>query len=304
MKVNSNFFKLMMVEVLAKSLLLNLTLLVAGFIAFSSEVLAGDRLLATGGVTQMEGVAGGGLVPWALIGGYGTDKQVGGSVFYTTARTQGGFSVDNGGFNVGVMNRVEFSAAQLKFGLSNTVPGQSIKLDTVGIKLRLIGDAVYDQDTWVPQIAAGILFKHNEDFNFIPKAIGAKYGSGIDYYVAATKLYLAAVGGRNLLLNVTLNATKANQFGILGFGGDKHDNYTIQPAFSAGLMLTDKVVLGAEYRAKPNNVGLYKEEDAKDIYLAWFPIKNLSLTGAYVHLGNIANKENQHAWYLSGQILY
>lgn len=122
--------------------------------------------------------------------------------------------------------------------------------------------------------------------------------------MAATKLYLAAVAGRNLLLSLNLNATKANQFGILGFGGDKHDNYTVQPAFSAGLMLTDKVILGTEYRSKPNNVGVYKEEDSKDIFLTWFPVRNLSLTGAYVDMGNIANKENQRAWYLSGQILY
>ncbi|MBC7786807.1 MAG: DUF3034 family protein [Methylophilaceae bacterium] len=287
-----------------KSFLLNVSFFVVCFTIFFSEALAGDRLLATGGVTQIEGVAGGGLVPWALISGYGTDKQVGGSLFYTVAKTQGGFTADTGGFNVGVMNRVEFSFAQVKFGLSNAVPGQSIKLDTVGIKLRLTGDAVYDQDARLPQVAAGVLIKHNEDFNFVPKAIGAEHPSGVDYYVAATKLYLAAVAGRNLLLNVTLNATKANQFGILGFGGDKHNNYTLQPAFSAGLMLTDKVIVGAEYRAKPNNVSVFREQAAKDVYLAWFLVKNLSLTGAYVDLGNIANKENQHGWYFSGQILY
>ena len=33
---------------------------------------ADSRLLATSGVTQLEGSAGGGLVPWALVSGYGT----------------------------------------------------------------------------------------------------------------------------------------------------------------------------------------------------------------------------------------
>lgn len=32
----------------------------------------GGRLLLTGGVSTIEGAGGGGLVPWALIGGYGT----------------------------------------------------------------------------------------------------------------------------------------------------------------------------------------------------------------------------------------
>ena len=287
-----------------KFMMLTLMLAIAVSALSSPLVFAGDRLLATGGVTQMEGAAGGGLVPWALIGGYGTDKQVGGSAFYTSARTQGGFKIDAGGVNIGILNRIEISAAQVKFGLSDTVPGQSIKLDTLGIKLRLLGDAVYDQDTWQPQLAIGALIKHNEDFNAVPKAIGAAHASGVDYYAAVTKLYLGAVAGRNLLLNATLVATKANQYGILGFGGDLHDHYSLQPAFSAGIMLADNLLIGAEYRAKPNNIQLFKEQDAKDIYLAWFPFKNLSLTGAYVDLGNIANKENQGAWYLSGQVLY
>lgn len=45
-----------------------------------------SRLLATGGVMQIEGSAGGGAVPWALIAGLGTDTQIGGSAFCTSAR--------------------------------------------------------------------------------------------------------------------------------------------------------------------------------------------------------------------------
>ncbi|MES1986621.1 MAG: DUF3034 family protein, partial [Pseudomonadota bacterium] len=59
-----------------------------------------------------------------------------------------------------------------------------------------------------------------------------------------------------------------------------------------------------EYRAKPNNLSGAKEDDAKDIFLTWFPVRNLSVTAAYVDLGNIADKDNQRAWYLSGQVSY
>lgn len=267
-------------------------------------VIAGDRLLATGGVAQIEGAAGGGLTPWALISGYGTDAQVGGSAFYTQAKTNGGFELDSGGFSVGFNNRVEISISQQKFGFSSTVPGESARMNTLGAKLRLFGDAVYDQDTWLPQVAAGLQLKHNEDYDFVPKALGAKHQSGVDFYLSATKLYLGAVFGRNLLLNGTLQATKANQFGLLGFGGDKNNHYQLQPAGSIAVMLTDNLILGAEYRAKPNNLSVFKEDDAKDIFLAWFPVKNLSVTAAYLDLGNIANKDNQTAWYLSGQITY
>lgn len=269
----------------------------------SSTLHAGDRLLATGGVAQVEGSGGGGLVPWALITGYGTKDQVGASTFYTQARTRGGFEMGIYGVGVGFNNRVEVSLSQLHFDLGNTVPGETIRLNTLGIKTRLFGDAVYDQDSWMPQVSAGIHIKHNEDM-FIPSALGAKKSTGVDVYLAATKLFLNAVAGRNLLVNFTVQATKANQFGLLGFGGDNADHYKIQPAMSVGLMLTDNFVLGFEYRAKPNNLSAFKEEDAKDIFIAWFPVRNLSLTAAYIDLGNIANKENQYGYWLSGQYSY
>lgn len=265
---------------------------------------AGDRLLATGGVTQIEGAAGGGLMPWAVISGYGTDKQIGGSMFYTHAETRGDFKLNTTGIAVGFFNRLEVSASQARFGLSDTVPGEQIRLNTLGVKLRLVGDAIYDQDSWLPQVSLGAQYKYNEDFNRVPKALGAKDRAGVDLYLAASKLFLGAVNGYNLLLNANLHATKANQFGILGFGGDKHDNYRMLPAVSAAVMLSDNWLIGTEFRAKPNNLSVYAENHAQDIFMTWFPHRNVSITGAYIDLGQIANKENQTGWYLSGQINY
>ncbi|OYW32390.1 MAG: hypothetical protein B7Z51_03330, partial [Methyloversatilis sp. 12-65-5] len=46
--------------------------LLSGSSSTANGLHAGDRLIATGGVTQIEGAAGGGLNPWAVIAGYGT----------------------------------------------------------------------------------------------------------------------------------------------------------------------------------------------------------------------------------------
>ncbi len=270
----------------------------------STSLIAGERLLATGGVMQIEGSAGGGLTPWALIAGYGTREETGASAFYTHARTNGGFEMNLAGVALGFDNRVEISYGHQNFGLSDTVPNEHIRMHTLGAKVRLFGDAVYDQDTWVPQVSAGAQVKHNVDFDKVPKALGAESATGVDLYLSATKLYLAAIGGRNVLLNLTLQATKSNQFGLLGFGGDNHDKYQLQPAASAALMLTDNLLIGAEYRARPNNLSVFKEDDAKDVFIAWFPVKYLSITAAYVDLGNIADKNDQRAWYLSGQVSF
>ena len=44
----------------------------------SSPVLAdsGSRLIASGGITGFEGTAGGGITPWAFIGGYASKEEV------------------------------------------------------------------------------------------------------------------------------------------------------------------------------------------------------------------------------------
>lgn len=284
-----------------KSSMLLLTCLVG---LNAHHAIAGDRLLATGGVSQIEGAGGGGLTPWALIAGYGTDAQIGGSAFYTRAKTGDDFELNTGGVAVGFYNRVELSLSQTKFELGSTVPKESIRLNTMGIKLRLFGDAIYDQDSWVPQVSAGALIKHNEDFDFVPKLLGGKDGTGVDYYLAASKLYLDAVFGRNVLLGATMIATKANQFGLLGFGGDLNNDYQIKPSYSAAIMLSDNLLVGMEYRYKPDNLSSFNENDAKDVFVTWFPHKRFSITAAAVDLGDVADKTNQTAWYLSGQISY
>jgi hypothetical protein len=265
---------------------------------------AGDRLLATGGVSQIEGAGGGGLTPWALIAGYGTDDQIGGSVFFTRAKTGDDFELNTGGIAIGFYNRIEVSLSQTKFELGSTVPKESIRLNTLGIKLRLFGDAIYDQDSWVPQVAVGAMVKHNEDFDLVPSLLGAKDATGVDYYLAASKLYMNALFGRNVIFSGTLIATKANQFGLLGFGGDLRNDYQIKPAYSAAIMLKDNLLVGMEYRYKPDNLSSFNENDAKDVFVTWFPHKRFSITAAAVDLGNIADKTNQTAWYLSGQISY
>ena len=144
-------------------------------------------------------------------------------------------------------------------------------------------------------------YKRNEDFDFVPRLIGARSASGTDFYVSATKVYLAGPLSRTWLVNVTWRATKANQFGILGFGGDRSDAYSYEPEASVAVFLTDSLVLGGEYRHKPDKLSAFREESAHDAFLAWFPWKYVSLTTAYVDLGNVATHAGQHGWYLALQ---
>ena len=264
------------------------------------------KLTATGGVSQVEGAGGGGLVPWALITGYGTRDSWGANAHYTGLRTQD-YSLDSVGLAVGIADRVELSLAQQQFRGSQAPLDQlHIKQDIFGVKVKLAGDAVYDQDRVQPQIAAGVLFKRNKGVGGLGALgvdnvtqLGAKNNSGADYYVAATKLLLDS----SLLLNGTVRATKANQMGLLGFGGDKNDRYKAMLEVSAAYMFSRKLVAGVEYRQKPRNLGVDDEKAYYDVFVAWFPTKHVSVTAAYVALGDITvfNPTRQRGAYVSVQ---
>lgn len=261
---------------------------------------AGSRLLATGGVTQIEGSAGGGLAPWALIAGLGSNRQIGASASCTRVEPQD-FTLDTCALSLGIRDRVELSIGRQTFDVSSVVPDTDISQTIVGVKVRLLGDAVYDQDRWYPQLSAGLQYKKNSDFDFVPALIGARHDSDVEPYLAATKVYLAGPFSRTWLVNATLRATRANQLGILGFGGDRSDNRSLVAEMSAAMFVNDFVVVGAEYRQKPDKLSAFEEEDFSDLFVAYFPTKNFSITAAYVDLGNIAIHDNQRAWYLSLQ---
>lgn len=278
----------------------------AGALAQMSGMPDMGKLSATGGVSQVEGAGGGGLTPWALITGYGTRDSYGGNLHYTAIGTQD-YSLGSHGVALGIADRLELSLTQQEFkGQLAPLDRLKIKQDIFGIKLKLAGDAVYDQDSAMPQIAVGLMYKRNNGIGGLGalgvtnvKQLGAKDDHGIDYYVSATKILL----DQSLLLNGTVRATKANQMGLLGFGGDQGNRYQPMLEVSAAYLLNRKLVAGVEYRMKPRNLSVDKEKDYYDAFIAWFPSKNLSVTAAYAVLGDITvfNPTRQKGWYLSVQ---
>ncbi len=283
-----------------------------------------NKLLLTGGVSTIAGSAGGGLTPWAVIGTNATEGEIGFSSYASRVKTQD-YSLNGYGVAIGIKDRVEVSLARQDLNASPTIalsgfagpvsPGEHIKMDVLGLKVKVAGDAVLNSDSWMPQIAVGLEHKRVDPGSLqgIFTALGVK-DSGTDFYVSATKLFL----GNGLLVNATLRSTNANQNGLLGFGsaGPGKNSRSLQPEFSVAYLLSKNVAIGAEYRFKPNNLqphfagsnGL-TEDDWKDIFIAWAPTKNVSLTAAYVDLGRIVQVANptqskQTGYYLSAQLAF
>ncbi|MCL1120285.1 DUF3034 family protein [Shewanella seohaensis] len=255
-------------------------------------VAEGSRVIATGGASMTEGSAGGGIVPWAVINGYGSSEEWSATAMATGVYVDD-FTLKVMGVSLSYDNRFELSLARQTFDLDTL--GGELGQDIVGFKYKLAGELLY---TAMPQITLGAQYKKVDDFS-LPQAVGARDDWGLDIYVAASKVFFDTVAGRNLLLNATVRATKANQTGLLGFGTEASNDYHFMLEASAALLLTDNLALGIEYRQKPNELGFAREDDWQDIFLAWFINKHLSVVTAYADLGSIAGFEHQRGWYLS-----
>ncbi|MGM0482112.1 MAG: DUF3034 family protein, partial [Pseudomonadota bacterium] len=62
--------------------------------------------------------------------------------------------------------------------------------------------------------------------------------------------------------------------------------------------------VGVEYRQKPDNLSFAEEQDWRDVFVGYFPSKDISIVGAYTDLGSIAGLDHQTGWYLSLQAAF
>lgn len=256
---------------------------------------AGDRLLATGGATQIEGSAGGGVVPWAVLSGYGSDGEVGGSAFATRVHVDR-FTLDAYGAAFSWNNRIELSVARQR--LDAKPYDEVLRQVVLGAKVRLYGDLIYEG--LLPQLSFGVQYKRLSDFE-LPRAVGARSRDGFDFYLSGTKLFLAGFLGRNVLVNATVRATRANQMGLLGFGGDRRSGYRALFEGSVALFLNRRTVIGYEFRQQPENLRALESDPWHVAFLGYFVNKHVAVVGAYTRLGTVASIDGQDGWYVSVQ---
>ncbi len=255
------------------------------------------RLLATGGLVTMEGVAGGGIVPMATMAGLSTDPGwdwvVGAS--HTSVSD---FSLATFGVAASFNDRVEISLARQRFDIDFDLPTgipQSIDQTVLGAKVKLGGDLIFGS---VPLISVGLQWKQVDDFA-LAETLGAEDDSGIDGYFSVSRLILDGPFHRNWLFNGTLRATRANEAGLLGFGGGRNDGYRLMGEVSTALFFNPQWALGFEYRQKPENLDDVDESDWRDVFIGWFPNERVNVVLAYADLGTIANRSDQDGLFLS-----
>lgn len=250
--------------------------------AFSAY--AGDgKLLGAGGLISIEGSAGGGISPWAVIAGYNEADQC--SALAASARVEtDDYQLQTNSVAIGAYNRVELSFTRQNF----TIPGGRLGLDIIGAKVRIAGDLIYGP---YPQISLGAQLKRSSEGTTL-SALGIADQKDVDLYASVSRLFLSGPLDRSWLVNATMRATKAQQTGLLGFSRDR--KWVLEG--SAAMLLNRNLALGMEYKTKPDQIPGLREDDWKDVFVAWFPNKNLTLAVAYVDLGSIAGRKNQNGY--------
>ncbi len=265
----------------------------------ATNLFGSGKLPLTGGLPNIDGVGGGGITASALIAGYGTEGQIGGFAQYSKVSVDD-FELDTQSVGIAFFNRLEVSVSESQFNTQQAGArlglGENYEFEnsSLNAKLRLFGDAILDQDTWVPQFSLGWQRKSSENTPVLA-LIGAQQDTDTELYLSATKLWLAP----GILVNATARHTRANQNGILGFGGDREDDKRWLAEVFAAYLITDKLATGIEYKQQPNNLGFARQDDWKDVFLLYTPTKNLTLAAAYVDLGDIALQRNQRGFYAS-----
>lgn len=287
---------------------------VVGITAVSAACGADGKLLLTGGVSSIEGAAGGGLTPWAVTASHAASDEVGATAHLTRVQSQD-YTLTAYGAALGWHDRLELSLARQDFDTGRTgpalgLPGLHLKLDILGIKWRVAGDAVLDADTWMPQVAVGLQHKRLDAAGLAPTlaSLGART-QDTDLTFSATKLFLA----QGVLASATLRLTRANQNGLLGFGSATQRRHQPMAELSLAWLANRHWAIGAEWRMKPDNLnpsalgaGL-KEGDWADLFVVWAPNKTVSFTLAHVALGPIVPAvvpRHQRATYLSTQVAF
>ena len=199
-----------------KTLLLGICLMLWSFAAWSQY--DDGKVLLTGGVGSIDGAGGGGITPWAVINGYGTRDGINAGVRYTFAYLPD-YSLNSISLNIGFYDRLELSYAYsvlptggtfdtlgLVFDLLNDIVATgiepfntTIKMDIYGAKLRLFGDAVYNSQSLIPQVAIGGFYKENKN-KVLLKTLQANKAKDWEGYISATKIFFPTVSYTHLTL--------------------------------------------------------------------------------------------------------
>ncbi|MDO8784971.1 MAG: DUF3034 family protein, partial [Syntrophales bacterium] len=250
---------------------------------------------------NFEGVGGGGIVPGAYLVNPPQDgKKIGNPVLSSWHAIGGDSNFYTQGIALSMFDRVELGYSHEVFDFRRI----KRKLEELsGGTLRADKDFVYQhdfhikfllmkEDKYIPAFALTTEFKFNDTIESINNNLGKpldgigyddNFGTDFDFSFSKTFMNLIKFPVQT---HFNLRLTKGAHTGFLGFSED----YTINPEIALGVMVHPDIIIGFEYRQKPDEYKsmatslsgfTFKEDDFWDIFFSWMPSKRLSLSVAF-----------------------
>lgn len=204
------------------------------------------------------------------------------------------------GYGYDRFNTGDLPEAIARAGLA--ISDDYVGLHNFNIRGALLKENDFDQP-WVPAVTLGVHYKYNDtvdDMNddlggVLRNPVGIEDNDGVDFTLYASKT--VPIFERPVIFNLGLRESEAAHIGLLGFTGD----YDLTVEGSVAALVTDHILVGGEYRMKPNSYnripGLVGEEDDWwTLCLGFIVTKNLCIDFGYGHFGQILNHEANGSW--------
>jgi len=162
---------------------------------------------------------------------------------------------------------------------------------------------------WMPAVTTGVHFKWNDGLTTLNRqlggtcdALGADHSFGTEFTLTASKTFVGILP-RPFILSAGLRNSDAIHTGLFGFAGERRTTFEGNAVY----FLTDKLLLAAEYRQKPDLLDqcsaggkhlIKAENDWWDICLAYILNDRTTIAGGYANFGNILNTREDNVWAL------
>jgi hypothetical protein len=177
----------------------------------------------------------------------------------------------------------------------------NLALYNANARLELVREGEFGQK-WLPAITAGMHYKYNDGIIDINNQmhgkltdIGLSGYQGLDFTLYGTKLFTFLP--RPVVVSLGGRATKAVESGLLGFT----DEYSFMFEGNVAVLLTEKVIVAAEYKQQPTTFtpipGLIgKPDDWWTLALAYVVNPHMTVAVGYGHFGTVGNHTANEVW--------
>ncbi|MGD2093627.1 MAG: DUF3034 family protein [Phycisphaerales bacterium] len=184
--------------------------------------------------------------------------------------------------------------------------GQHLGLHNLNCRVMAVKEGDFDC-TWMPAVTFGAHVKWNEgqtrlddSLGGLLDTLGSDHARGAEFTVVASKT-ISDWLARPIIVSAGLRNGDAIHTGLFGFAGERRT--TVEGSIIA--FLSDRLAFAAEYRQKSDLLHQYStggrhlvkgENDWWTLCLAYVLNDNMTISGGYANLGNLANHREANAF--------